>query len=394
MELTAKQKEGLKIAVERYRHKDPYTVIAGYAGVGKTTLVRFIISALNLNPEEDVAYVTFTGKASQVLRDMGNPNAMTAHKLLYHSKQMPNGKFKYTPRKSLDGCYKIIVVDEISMLPIDLWNLLLSHHIYVIACGDPFQIPPINPEQNNHVLDHPHIFLDEVMRQAKESDIICTSMDIRSGKQLVPYKGNDIQILPKNELVDGMYFWADQILCATNNKRYMINDFMRKSENRSQEPEIGDKIICSRNSWNEVSINREIPLINGTIGYFTKLTPKIYTYNIKGEKFRAPVLIANFSTTFDDEYQNILVDYTALTTGKKFFSNEQEYWIRKNETNLPAPIEFNYGHAITCHKAQGSQWEKVLTLEEWFPNNKIEHARWVYTAITRASQKATLVLKK
>lgn len=394
MELTIKQEEGLKIAVERYRHNDPYTVIAGYAGVGKSTLVRFIISALNLNPEEDVAYVTFTGKASQVLRDMGNPNATTAHKLLYYSKQMPNGKFKYTPRKTLDKEYKVIVVDEISMLPLDLWNLLLSHHVYIIACGDPFQIPPINPKQDNHVLDNPHIFLDEVMRQAKESDIICTSMDIRSGKTLVPYRGNDIQIVRKNELVDGMYFWADQILCATNKKRHMINDFMRESEGRNQEPEIGDKIICLRNSWDEVSINREDPLINGTIGYITSLEPQTRIYHIKGQQFHAPVLMTSFSTALDDVYEDIPLDYTALTTGKKFFTDEQEYWIRKNPANPSAPIEFNYGHAITCHKAQGSQWSKVLTLEEWFPNDKIEHARWLYTAVTRASNKATLVLSK
>ena len=105
-----------------------------------------------------MAYVAFTGKAAEVLRHKGCPNAMTAHKLLYHSKPLPNGRFKFTPKGSLDKEFKVIVVDEISMLPVDLWNLLLSHKVYIIACGDPFQLPPIDKKTDNHVLDQPHIF--------------------------------------------------------------------------------------------------------------------------------------------------------------------------------------------------------------------------------------------
>lgn len=137
MELTAKQEQGLKIAVDRYKRCEPYTCIAGYAGAGKTTIIKFIISALNVLQDE-VAYITFTGKASEVLREKGCANAQTAHRLLYYSKQLPNGKFIYRPKPTHELPYKIIVVDEISMLPIDMWELLLSHKIYILACGDPF----------------------------------------------------------------------------------------------------------------------------------------------------------------------------------------------------------------------------------------------------------------
>lgn len=107
--------------------------------VSKSTTIKFIISALKLNPEEEVAYVAFTGKASQVLREKGCPNATTAHKLLYYSKQLKSGKYKFTPRKSLDNpLLKLIVCDEISMLPRNMWELLLKHKVYVLACGDPF----------------------------------------------------------------------------------------------------------------------------------------------------------------------------------------------------------------------------------------------------------------
>lgn len=137
MVLTSKQEQGLKIAIERYKNKEPYTCIAGFAGTGKTTLIRFIVLALNLNPE-DVAYCAYTGKAAMVLKSKGNDGAMTTHRLLYHSKQRKDGTFFHVPKESLPSNIQLIVVDEVSMVPKQIWELLLSHHIHVIACGDPF----------------------------------------------------------------------------------------------------------------------------------------------------------------------------------------------------------------------------------------------------------------
>lgn len=392
MELTRKQEEGLRIAIDRYNHNEPYTVIAGYAGTGKSTLINFIIAALEVNPEDEVAYITFTGKASEVLREKGCPNAMTAHKLLYYSKQMPNGKFFYRPRPSLEKDYKVIVVDEVSMLPKDMWDLLLTHGIYVIACGDPFQIPPIDKNQDNGILNNPHIFLDEVMRQAKESDIICLSMDIREGKKINPFKGNDTQVFNKKDLCDGMYFWADQILVSTNKSRHDINSYIRDDLGRGFEPEINDKVICLRNCWDTLSEKQCDPLINGSIGTISAMHMESIDYIIMGQKVAAPVLVTDLITS-NDEYKNLHIDYTALTTGEKFFNPRQEYIIRKNKQNPELPIEFNFGYAITGHRAQGSQWNKVLVLEESFPFDRIEHARWLYTTVTRAAEKLTLILK-
>ena len=392
MELTRKQEEGLRIAIDRYNHNEPYTVIAGYAGTGKSTLINFIIVALEVNPEDEVAYITFTGKASEVLREKGCPNAMTAHKLLYYSKQMPNGKFFYRPRPSLEKDYKVIVVDEVSMLPKDMWDLLLTHGIYVIACGDPFQIPPIDKNQDNGILNNPHIFLDEVMRQAKQSDIICLSMDIREGKKINPFKGNDTQVFNKKDLCDGMYFWADQILVSTNKSRHDINSYIRDDLGRGFEPEINDKVICLRNCWDTLSEKQCDPLINGSIGTISAMHMESIDYIIMGQKVTAPVLVTDLITS-NDEYKNLHIDYTALTTGEKFFNPRQEYVIRKNKQNPELPIEFNFGYAITGHRAQGSQWNKVLVLEESFPFEKIEHARWLYTTVTRAAEKLTLILR-
>lgn len=156
--LTSKQEAGLKEAISKYNNNEPYVCIGGYAGTGKSTLVKYIIAALGVNPETEVAYVAYTGKAAEVLRHKGCANATTAHKLLYKAKMMPNGKFKFFPKQSLEGELKVIVVDEISMLPITLWNLLLSHKVFIIACGDPFQLPPIDKSTDNHILDTPDVF--------------------------------------------------------------------------------------------------------------------------------------------------------------------------------------------------------------------------------------------
>ena len=389
MILTNRQEAGLKLAVARYKAHEPWTCIAGYAGTGKSTLVKFIISALNLQPE-DVAYVTFTGKAASVLRHKGCPNAMTAHKLLYFSKRMPNGRFVFRPRPSLEGNYSLIVVDEISMLPNDLWELLLSHKKHVIALGDPFQIPPIDKKQDNHVLDKPHIFLDEIMRQAAESEIIRLTMDIREYKAPNYFKGEEIQVLKPYEVVDGMYHWADQIICATNRKRHEINNFMRQAAGRGPEPEVGDKIICCRNCWEKVDMTGDNALVNGTIGTLGDFETGFQEYPIFGFPL-VPVMRSQILTN-DGIFEEVIMDYQALKEGKPFLTSEQSYQIyRRPDLKNLEPVEFNYGYAITGHRAQGSEWDKVLVFEEKFPFDKEEHARWLYTSCTRSSQKLVLV---
>ena len=111
MTLTNGQEEGLKVAVERYKSKKPYTTIVGYAGTGKTTLVKFIVDELKLN-DMLVVYIAYTGKAALVLRNKGCANAMTAHRLLYKSEEQPDGTFIHTPKKKLDKHYSLIVCDE------------------------------------------------------------------------------------------------------------------------------------------------------------------------------------------------------------------------------------------------------------------------------------------
>lgn len=317
---------------------------------------------------------------------------MTAHRLLYQSYPRTDGTFYHKIRRPLEYPYKLIIVDEISMLPKELWDLLLSHNIPVICLGDPFQLPPIG--EDNGVLYNPHIFLDEIMRQAQESEIIRLTMDIREGKSLKPFKGKEVQIIDPKDIIGGMYGWADQILVAKNATRRNINSQMRKMlfNVDSEEPVEGDKVICLRNNWETISEVNDV-LVNGTIGTISNLQINEY------HPFLHPQLIADFlpddytfedveKSPFDLYFRDLNMDYKLLTTGEETVN-------AKNFKNFPKhfrPLTFDYGYCITCWKAQGSEYDKVLVFEEDFPRrDSVDHLKYLYTAATRAKKRLVIV---
>ena len=392
MLLTAKQEEGLKIAVERHRAGEKYTVISGYAGSGKSTLVRFIIEALDVE-EKKVCYCAFTGKAAEVLRKKGNQNVCTLHKLLYEHIPRPAGGWFRKPKPRID--YDIVVVDEISMAPKSLIDLLFEHKVYVICLGDPFQLPPIDKDEDNHLLDHPHVFLDEIMRQAQESEIIRLTMQIRNQESIDFFNGQEVKVMSYDQLNTGVLLWGDQILTGTNAKRLAINNQVRGLLGKTGGPVDGDKVICLRNYWDTTSLNGDA-LVNGTIGTLQnsfqtwREIPRFVNSDIR----RFDVLIGDIVVPeTQDIYSMTEMDHQMIITGKKCCDWRLSYKLGKLRPKYGeiVPKEFTYAYAITCHKSQGSEWDKVLVLEEKFPFDKVEHARWLYTAATRASNKLVLV---
>jgi len=392
MILTKKQEEGLKTAVARHRAGEKYTVIAGYAGTGKSTLVRYIIDALDIE-EDRVCHCAFTGKAAEVLKKKGNKNVATLHRLLYEHIPRPAGGFFRKPKPFID--YDVIVVDEVSMAPKSLMELLFKHQVYVICLGDPFQLPPIDKDEDNHLLDDPHIFLDEIMRQEEDSEIIQLTMKIRNQEPIDYFNGNEVKIIPYSDLNTGVLQWGDQILTATNAKRQAINNQMRALQGRTGEPVDGDKIICLRNYWDDSSLNGDA-LINGTIGILQnsfqtwREIPRFVQSDIR--KF--DVLVGDLVVPeTNDVYQMTEMDRQMIITGEKCCDWRLSYKLGKLRPKYGeiVPKEFTYAYAITTHKSQGSEWPKVVVLEEKFPFDKIEHARWLYTACTRSSEKLVLV---
>ena len=284
------------------------------------------------------------------------------------------------------------------MLPKEMWFRLLSHKVHVIACGDPYQLPPVDKDSDNCVLEKPHVFLDEIMRQAYDSEIIRFSMWIREGKPIeqFPVSEKQVMLISPNQVTTDMYKWADQIICSTNATRNDINNLMRKIKGFGDEPQIGDKIISLRNQWEFLSNNKKdpSPLTNGTIGVIQRSSRMdiALPYWISDKKI--PVLYTNMVDENNDEFHYIPIDYTSLTTGQKFLSGKQEYQMKRSNKLLDPPFEFAYAYGITVWKAQGSEWDKVLGYEEAFPYDRETKQRCAYTLVTRAKEKLVYILQK
>ena len=358
-----------------------------------TTVVKAVIQSLpHINPETDVVYTSFTGKAVQVLQSKGNHNVSTLHKLLYEHVMMPDGSFISTKKSHIN--YKVVIVDEISMVPKKLLDDLMSHNVYVIALGDPMQLLPVSKDQANGLLDRPHVFLDQIMRQAAESEIIQLTMKIRNGDPIPYTKGKEVMVLKKTDLNEGMLAWADMTLCATNKTRNLMNTTIRKMKGFEKPIEEGEKVICLQNYWRKIAEGSEAPLINGTIGYIHNIFEQEYRIPrwVGVQDNSIPVLTADFSSEDGDKFGLLDLDKTNLITGQPYLTPEQNYKMFTNKkTHGIIPHSFAYGYCITTHRAQGSSWNKVLVIEENFPFDKEEHKRWLYTSCTRPSEKLVLI---
>ena len=378
MKLTLKQESAVKTIVERYNHGESMSVISGYAGTGKSTVVKFIIEHLGLPPEK-VKYVTFTGKASLVLQRKGLP-ATTIHKLIYNSFQNPyTGRFYHRLKPTLEEDIRLIVIDEVSMVSKPLLKDLLSFNVPVIALGDSGQLEPIG--EDNGLLKSPHVFLDEIHRQAADNSIIRLSMLAREGKSIPVMKDENVIVIEGKDLNFGMMTWADQIICGKNATRRQINSMFRQSLERTTElPVVGDKMICLKNYWDFINKD-EMPLINGTIGTVESvLDQSIDDGGILGDKF-----IMNFTP----DYSNNAFEKVSLDTNIIKGNAPQASTYVKGRRPTKPKIEMDYGYAITGHKSQGSEFDKVLAFEEVLRRDS--HSRWLYTVITRASEKLILV---
>ena len=226
------------------------------------------------------------------------------------------------------------------------------------------------------------------MRQAQESEIIRLTMDIREGKPLSLYRGNEVQIIDKKDVVSGMYLWADQILVAKNETRRNTNHLMRQYLYGLEDPTpiVGDKVICLRNNWDAPNQLGDV-MVNGTIG-------TIQNIRYHDTYWLRPQMICDFvSDDYDDInsypldviFRDVNMDYKLLKEGSPTVTQNNF----KRFPKIFRPQEFDYGYCITTHKAQGSEYDKVLVFEEHLKGG--HHSEWLYTAATRAKEKLVIV---
>lgn len=234
------------------------------------------------------------------------------------------------------------------------------------------------------------------MRQAQESEIIRFSMHLRDGRPPSTYQAEnkEVMVIPEWQVTNEMLLWADQILCATNNKRNYLNNKVRKLKGFGPEPQVGDCIICLHNQWDFLADGHdEMPLTNGAIGTITKLVPDEIWVPPYINKTPIPILWADMIAEDGHKFSSIPIDYNSLKNGERLLTEKQEYLMKKNKNCANPPFDFAYGDTVTVWKAQGSQWDKVLVFEEKHPFEKIEHMRCAYTACTRAAKNLVFVKK-
>lgn len=286
------------------------------------------------------------------------------------------------------------------MLPKKMWDLLCQYNVYILACGDPEQLPPVsdNPKEdvNNHVLDHPHVFLDEIMRQAAESEIIRFSMHIRENRPFYLYaaQNKEVMILKKSQMTDDVLLWADQCLCATNKTCGVLNTRMRQSLGFYGDPQLGDKLINRHNEW-EILSNKGNPLTNGiigtTIGSINKSNIE-YPGWIRGQTrpFSIPIMWCNITGDEDGEiFSDLMIDYNYINGKEESLNGKEKYLVTKRKGMIP--LTFTYGYGITVWKAQGSQWNKILLIAESWPKDKDLYKRYLYTGCTRAIDRLVVI---
>ena len=400
-ELTADQKNADSLIKDWYYNSTRQVfVLAGYAGTGKSTLLKYSITeTLGLIPDQSVAFVTSTGKAATVLIRQGI-SATTLHRLIYQSitqeteievngKKIKIEKLSFKRRENIDKSTKLIVLDEASMVSDDVMYDLLQFGVKMIICGDNAQLPPV--EGLNTYLKEPDFTLRQIVRQQLDNPIIKLSQMAREGIY-IPYGryGDSVSVLNKRfftgEKRRHCLTTADQIICGINKTRTAINNEIRSMLNRGPFPESGDKLICTLNNWEQfIDSDFRFNLVNGIIG--TVYNP--FYDSSTGIGFM------QFKVDFLDELCPEALPFdTGIFTDGRYIYKHGDYFASYDEDGEPSGAytlnRFEYGYCISCHKAQGSEFDNTVIFDESYAF-KEDRNRWLYTAITRTKKKLLLL---
>jgi exodeoxyribonuclease-5 len=331
------------------RHNEQVQTLGGYAGTGKTTIVKSLVRALSAK-NEGWAVMSFTGKATNILRRKGIGHARTIHSMIYQPftfRDPITGEEETQWEKipHVDDCQGFLI-DEGSMVSEEIHNDLVSFGIPIIYIGDHGQLEPINSDFN--IMKNPMYRLETVHRNAGE--IAHFAEHLRKGRDAGEFHGTkQVQVIGSHRVEDKHLAATNQIICAYNKTRVQLNQRVREHLGRQyQYVAVGDKVMCLRN-------NRQLGLFNGMQGVVQKVRRK-----------------DRFDFISDDGvlYERVHYDPETFGEEKRTFKHSQK------------AHPFDYAYAITAHKSQGDEWPNVIVYEQQC--EKWDHKRWAYTAASRA----------
>lgn len=386
VKLSADQKDVLLAIIGWYKQQSAqYLTVGGYAGTGKTTLLAMFRRILHkAKPDLKIAFCAYTGKASRVLAATlaahkvvaKQDKVSTIHSLMYAPEADANGRIKrWYKRNTIE--YDLVVVDEASMVDKIIWQDLLSYNLPILAVGDHGQLPPIGG--NFNLMRGPELRLEKIHRQAEANPIIHLSMLAReTGKIKVGNYGSGVRKLDRydsatNAEVEEMLRQENMVLSGYNFSRIALNKQMRLYRDyESQKPQLGDTLICLKNNWKK-------GIYNGMIGVIKSIASvegedgQVHWYRVELELEDGEFLYDGKISAHQFNYPKTLDEYGSLTY--------------RQLGDL-----FDFGYALTVHKAQGSQAKSVLLFEERNKHMSDEDwRRWLYTGITRAQEHLTIV---
>jgi exodeoxyribonuclease V len=379
IEFNEQQKDAIAAAVNWYKgfrdgkHNRQVFFLSGYAGTGKTSCSQ-TISELCAPPHR-IAYIAPTGKAASRLRQKGCKNAKTLHQLIYNVRgEDEEGDPIFIGKGSMENQPLLIVCDEASMLGEYDNKTLLQFGIPVLALGDTGQVEPVKAAAA-YTEGNVDFQLTEIMRQAGDSNIIRASMFVRQGKRLPLREYEDVRVRegqPSDaDLIEHCAEDA-QIICARNDTRRVLNRRCRELLGfKGDIPMIGEKIVCTFNQHDHHLMNGETGIV---LGYE-----------------QAP----DYQMQTDNDDDGLRVRLKSLTDGRErrvmfkvaSFSSDAEV----ATAAMKSKGGFDYGNALTIHKSQGSEWPKVLVMEEALRG---QYAKLMYTAYTRAQEQLTVYRAK
>jgi exodeoxyribonuclease V len=334
----------------------------GYAGTGKTTLARHIAEGV----DGSVKYAAFTGKAALVMRNKGCDGASTIHSLIYRARETREEipTFELWDDAPASKA-KLIVIDECSMVDAELGRDLMSFGCPLLVLGDPAQLPPIQGA-GFFTNAEPDAMLTEVHRQAQDDPIVRLSMDVREGRAIQPGQYGESEVIHRSELDPNRVMEADQVLVGRNNTRRAYNMRIREKQGITDPlPVAGDKLVCLRN-------NRKKALFNGGL------------WRVKA-RAQSKSRIVTMRLVPDEE---LAAKAVKVSVRADCFAGgiEDIPWEQRRPYD-----EFDFGYVLTVHKSQGSQWDDVVLFDESFAFQE-SRARWLYTGITRAAKRLSIVM--